>query len=44
MAPGLGWAATAWGISSDVSSLSQLHMGKQAEEQQKFGEQVREWW
>ena len=41
---GLGWAAAAWEVSSDHSSLSQLHMGKQAEEQQKFGEQVSDLW
>lgn len=40
---GVGWGGA--GVSPSVSravSSVQLHMGKQAEEQQKFGEQVSE--
>lgn len=40
---GLGWAGLPQpGDSGAMSLFSQLHMGKQAEEQQKFGEQVSE--
>lgn len=42
---GGGGATTAWGLSRGVCPFfPQLHMGKQAEEQQKFGERVSELW
>lgn len=42
---GGGGVTTAWGLSRGVCPFfPQLHMGKQAEEQQKFGERVSELW